>query len=404
MVSSFPNATESVILALVVLQMIWVGHLIKSRWTARNEAVPVPVAIFMFIGMIAAYALVSFIFSMTIPEAVRPDATVIPDKGGAGLETFQAMPSTRDRRFLLMMWCMIAWWVPALYYINILRNSMAANAVDRIGPFSAHIEEPSEFAEARRLALRGDIDGAVALYRNYERNRSGALLEAARLLKSHDRFADAAKLYDEIADRFRENIPVWAEATLQLGRIHENNLRDKNRARALYESILERAPDTRFAQAADTDLARMLMVSGQAYLAEPLHEDEEDHAPVELSAAIAARAKLEEKPTILGDDTIPPVDPFFAAQMRRSRELKTNPEASTIQSNANAPGKSATPAKKPLDGTTAKPKAKAKAKTPAKSKAKTAATTTTPTPAKAAPKTSAKARPKKNPAKKKQAS
>lgn len=401
MVSSFPNATESVILALVVLQMIWVGHLIKSRWTARNEPVPVPVAIFMFIGMIAAYAVVSFIFSMTIPEAVRPDATVIPDRGGAGLDTFEAMPTTRDRRFLLMMWCMIAWWVPALYYINILRNSMAANAVDRIGPFSAHIEEPSEFAEARRLALRGDIDGAVALYRNYERNRSGALLEAARLLKSHDRFADAAKLYDEIADRFRDNIPVWAEATLQLGRIHENNLRDKNRARALYESILERAPDTRFAQAADTDLARMLMVSGQAYLAEPLHE-EEDHAPVELSAAIAARAKLEDKSLSLGDEVIPPVDPFFAAQMRRSRELKSGAAEGALQHSGIAAKKSP-PAQKPLDGAAAKATESPKAPKKARPAAKSAPVRRTASSPKAAPKTAAKAASTKPRAKKKQA-
>src|SRR5690606_327100 len=108
-----------------------VGHLIKSIWDRNNETVPIPVAIVMNVAMLVAYAFL--------------------------VRTFYSH-ATDDRKISVLVWCFIFLVPPAFYYGRIIAVSFANRVIDQISPFNMRIEEPSEFAEARKLALRGDVD------------------------------------------------------------------------------------------------------------------------------------------------------------------------------------------------------------------------------------------------------
>ena len=48
-------------------------------------------------------------------------------------------------------------------------------------------------------------------------------------------------MYQEIAGRFKKNRIVWAEASLRLASVHENNLDDPNEADDVLRKVLNRA-------------------------------------------------------------------------------------------------------------------------------------------------------------------
>jgi hypothetical protein len=206
------------------------------------------------------------------------------------------------------------------YYTVIMVNAISHRFVERIDPFSARIEDPSEFSEARKLALRGDIDGAVRVYRSYPEKAAEAHFEAARLLKSHDRFAEAAQLLEEVVSRFYGSRVIWADASYQLAKIYDNHLDRPGDGADLLRQILARAPETRFGQLANNEMARLRALDGvssprkvppaQDTSAVPhralrgVHRQYED--PVQL------RAEEHGEP----DDTdAPPVDPFFVRRL-----------------------------------------------------------------------------------------
>jgi tetratricopeptide (TPR) repeat protein len=243
--------------------------------------------------------------------------------------------------------------IPVAYYTFTVVNSFATRAVDHIGPFSAHIDEPSEFAAARKLALRGDIDGAVSMYRNYRDNQVNALFEAARLLRSEDRFYEAATLFEEIAQRFEDQGRVWAEAMYQLARLKEAHLGERQESMALLKKIIQRAPEGRFAQLAGADIARLhILERAQAT----------DKAPDKAAPGPARPKKTAAEPAASGgsvadaeeDLEVPVRDPFFVPR------TEDEDEAAETASETEAPP--AAPVKAP-----AKKKAAAKKKTaPAK--------------------------------------
>jgi tetratricopeptide (TPR) repeat protein len=233
--------------------------------------VPLPLALLMWLGAFGIYFAMAAMFYETSPPA---------------------------HKMTILCWCLLFWIPPVFYYSWIVVDSLGTRSVDRIGPFSAHIEDPSEFAAARKLALRGDIDGAVAMYRQYKDNQANALFEAARLLKAEERLGEAAAMYEEIAARFKDHDRIWAEANYFLAKLKEINLRDPKAAMILLRKIAKRVPEGRFGQLASSDWARLQV----------MHEDFLD----EISSAEAQDAppsKHVPKPPL--DAVVPERDPFF---------------------------------------------------------------------------------------------
>lgn len=282
--------------------LIYIGHLIKSIWDRNNETVPIPVAIVMNVVMLIAYAFIVRVFYLH---------------------------TTVDHKISILVWCFIFLAPPAFYFGRIIAVSFSNRVIDQISPFNMRIEEPSEFAEARKLALRGDVDGAVKRYRAYLDNTDTALFEAARLLKSADRYAEAAALFLEISERFFGKKLVWAEATYHLAKLRESHLHQAKDAMGLLNKILERASDTRFGQLAQTELSRMQTLytidpNESVDYSEP--DGVEDPFFVEgQGAAVVVRAEsAEDNGRHRGADytelPAPAVDPFYAAAMLRAKE------------------------------------------------------------------------------------
>lgn len=301
----YPMAWELAILLLATIELVVAGTLIKRRWTSRNESVPIPVAVSLWIGMAVLYIALALTFYVN----------TYPD----------------PRKLTVLMWCLIFWFVPIIYFTLTVTSSVAMRTIERIGPFSATIDDPSEFAAARKLAIKGDIDGAVARYRTYTDNQSGALFEASRLLKSEDRFAEAGALLEETAKLYYGRRKVWAEAMYQLAKLYEVSLSQPKKAMACYREIMGRASETRFGQLAGADLARIQVFDsdflaslgdkGDASAQDPFYRQRElfeasetpPPAPKEEKKTKAPSPKPEEPPE---DLPLPAQDPFYAARLK----------------------------------------------------------------------------------------
>lgn len=298
-----PTLLEFLALLGIVVCLIYVGHMIKGIWARENELVPIPAALIMALVMFVTYfVLVTMLYNRT----------------------------GDNQRTNILMWSVFALAVPAFYYGRIIVESFATRVIDQVSPFSLRIEEPSEFAEARKLALRRDIDGAVKRYRAYLENTDAALFEAARLLKAEDRFAEAAALFQEIAERFYGKKVIWAEASYHLAKLREANLHQARDAMALLEEILERTPDSRFGQLAQTELTRMrslysLEEGARVGYAEPTGAQdpffEEDSQPTASQRGRGRDGNGQRQGSSHDDLPVPAVDPFFAAATLRAAAM-----------------------------------------------------------------------------------
>lgn len=342
--TELPTLLEFLALVGAVGCIIFVGHLIKSIWDRENDTVPIPVAAVMNVAMLFTYAFIVRAFYSHTTDA---------------------------HKISILVWCLIFLVPPAFYYGRILVVSCANRAIDQISPFNMRIEEPSEFAEARKLALRGDVDGAVKRYRAYLDNTDVALFEAARLLKSQDRFAEAAALFLEISERFFGKKLVWAEATFHLAKLRESNLHQAKDAMGLLERILDRASDTRFGQLAQTELTRMQTL----YVIDPNESVDYSSPDVVEEDPFFADGHVYATPVVhhstpedngrrrgaeFHDTPAPPVDPFYAAAMQRAKN------------DEEAEAKAAKPARKKAPAKKAPAKKAVAKKTPAKRKPKAA--------------------------------
>jgi tetratricopeptide (TPR) repeat protein len=362
----YPSPLEFTILILMVGELLAIGYLAKRYWERRGEAIPPTVAIVLWGVMVGTFATVLFIFYLATPEPVYIDDPF--------LRADTPMPV--DPRLRLTLWGFFMWLLPMGYYINLFRHSFSSYAVDHIGPLSGAIEDPSEFADARRLALRGDVNGAVAKYRAYDHNKSEALFEAARLLKSEDRFDEAAAMFEEIMKNTPGNRRVWAEACYQLAKLHELGWKNHDEAKRLLRLLLQRAPETRYGELASTDLARLQTVEDildDGDVPEPQAEADpffnSEDVRVRLEAPTRRRARnvqnVEED-----DDKAPPVDPFFAGtHLRRASEKLAEKAPGNGQAEEAAVKPAAKkPAAKAKAPVAAKPKAVAAVKKPAAAK------------------------------------
>jgi len=339
LLTELPSLVELMALLGMSGCLIFVGHLIKGIWVRNNETVPIPVAAVMNVLMLVTY------FSIVRSIYTHTDL---------------------DHRFSILVWCLIFLAPTAAYYALIFTTAFSNRVIDQISPFNMRIEEPSEFAEARKLALRGDVDGAVKRYRAYLDNTDAAMFEAARLLKSEDRYAEAAALFLEISERYFGKKLVWAEATFHLAKLRESHLHQAKDAMNLLGQILERASDTRFGQLAQTELTRMQSLytidpNESVDYSEPDDGEDPFYAEGHVRTAPVSAAAPEDNgrkhTSDMHDLPAPAVDPFFAAAMKRAQE----DEEAEAAAQAAKPAPKKSPAKK----------AAAK-KTPAKRKPKAA--------------------------------
>jgi hypothetical protein len=331
-----PSFGEFTVIVLYTVGLILVGKLLKSWWERDNETVPIPVAIGMGAGMLAMFFLLVYVFYHRTADSHQTDSVVLYD--GREMATFEPGGDYMG----ILVWCMIALVFPLFYYGLIIVNAFTSRVIDRVSPFGMQIHEPSEFAEARKMALRGDLDGAVKRYRAYLENTEDALFEAARLLRAEDRFAEAASLFLEISERFYGKKVIWAEAVYQLAKLRESNLHQAGEAMDLLRQVIERTPESRFGQLAKTDLVRMGALYGSETEAEPEVEAEASNAAtndpfyVDKSAAPTSESATENPTSVVstpdnsqenadeegsGEDApLPPVDPFYAASQRNRED------------------------------------------------------------------------------------
>jgi hypothetical protein len=310
--SYYPHLWELVILLLTMTELLLAGTIARRQWTSQNEVMPVPVAVLLWVLMMGLYGCTTLSFMLTTEP---------------------------ERKFTLLVYCLGFCIPPLLYFTRLVADSVAVRTTDRLSPFGAQIDDPSEFAGARKLAIRGDIDGAVAMYRGYTDNKAAALFEAARLLKSRERLPEAIALYEEVAEHFYGRRRVWAEAMYNIGKIREVNFNDPETAMAIYHQILERTAESRHGQLAGADLSR-LQVLDKGFIAtltggdaaarvdDPFYRTRSETPGAATPPAVAGASTRSASP--LDDDyddpaeagaarsevdddlVVPPVDPFLA--------------------------------------------------------------------------------------------
>ncbi|MCC6145606.1 MAG: tetratricopeptide repeat protein [Candidatus Hydrogenedentes bacterium] len=277
----YPKLWEFIDLLAIVLTLCAGGYLLRLRWVREGEPVPTPVALVMWMGAFLIYFFVTLTFFNTTPD---------------------------ERKLTILAWCLLFWFVPTGYFSWIVVTSFTERTIDRIGPLSGAIEAPSEFADARRLALRGDLDGAVRLYRTYADAQPSAFFEAARLLKSADRFDESILLFEEARQRFREDGNAWTEATYLLAKLYEVNLGNYPAAIAHFRDILQRFPSSRYGQLAVIDVARLVALQPEV----PPDLDEEEAVKVDpFYDGRDVRNKADREAAKIAVPAGVPPDPFY---------------------------------------------------------------------------------------------
>ncbi len=161
------------------------------------------------------------------------------------------------RTLMLMLYAAGLWFIPGVYYARQLVLAFSTRTIQTIAAIEQTEDETgTPFKQARDLAMRGDIDGAIARYRGYTERAKEARFEAAQLLEAEGRYRDALDFYIEIGDRHRDDIRAWAEAMFRRAKLLDSVFGDGDGARMLYERILDRASHTEFATLASTQLSR----------------------------------------------------------------------------------------------------------------------------------------------------
>src|SRR5690606_21246808 len=145
---ALPSPGEFAVIVLYTGCLILVGKWFKSWWERDNETIPIPVAVGMGgVRLLMYFLLVSVFYHRT--EESHAVGNVILDNGKE-MEVF----APGGDYLGILVWCMIFLVFPLFYYGLIIVNSFTARVIDRVSPFGMQIHEPSEFAEARRMALR----------------------------------------------------------------------------------------------------------------------------------------------------------------------------------------------------------------------------------------------------------
>lgn len=136
---------------------------------------------------------------------------------------------------------------PALLYAWILVESTAEYSVNRAAGLGTARKQESDYSRAKTLGARGQIDAAVAAYREYynaDPKNPRPLFLAYRLLYTKDRREESIEILREIMKTFAKDPKIWARAATELANYYQNDERDNGRARHILHEIMKKAPST----------------------------------------------------------------------------------------------------------------------------------------------------------------
>lgn len=136
---------------------------------------------------------------------------------------------------------------PALLYAWILVESTAEHGVQRTAGMTTARKQESDYSRARTLGARGQVDAAVAAYREYynaDPKNAKPLFLAYRLLYMKQRREEAVEILREIMKTFAKDPQIWARAATELANYYQNDQKDAGRARHILHEIMKKAPKT----------------------------------------------------------------------------------------------------------------------------------------------------------------
>lgn len=295
----YPRLEEFISLSCFVLFLLLVGKVIKYILLQKKELSKLPVILFVWIMIITLYVLFS---------------------------GYLYLNAETSHRLIILGWSLLFWFIPMFYYSFFFVNVVSSQIVEQISPIGDKIEDPSPFANARKLALMGDIDGAIALYRSYKNNQVEALFEIFRLLKSKERHEEAFQTLQEIIDNHEDRTSAWIEAKYYQARIKSAIFKKYDEAIQLYKQILKKRPKTPFHTIANAEIARLQAVcktdssvnipdTTNISIKKEMVQNSDDSHIQHSSKEQKKRYILAVEDTLLGA-YVPP-DPFFKGDIKK---------------------------------------------------------------------------------------
>ena len=136
---------------------------------------------------------------------------------------------------------------PALLYAWILVESTTEHGVNRAVGMGTARKQESDYSRAKTLGARGQVDAAVAAYREYynaDPKNPKPLFLAYRLLYTKQRREESVDILREIMKTFAKDLDVWARAATELANYYQNDEKDSARARRILHEIMKKAPRT----------------------------------------------------------------------------------------------------------------------------------------------------------------
>ncbi len=227
---------EFVILLGVAAALAAAGYALFRNWSERDKIPPLWVIVAATLVALALYLLVG------VPLWVRADAY---------------------RKLTVMLYGLVIWAIPGAYFSYSFLSALAARSVKRITWLETSLPGVEDFLQAKELASQGDIDGAVALYKNYPEKKSHALFAAAHLLEMNGRYSEAAETFQKCAEVSGGQLRPWSEAVFRWAKLCEVNLDRLDKSIELYELLVQRVPSSELGRLASTKLVRLRKEAGK---------------------------------------------------------------------------------------------------------------------------------------------
>ncbi|GMW03420.1 MAG: hypothetical protein AMXMBFR84_45540 [Candidatus Hydrogenedentota bacterium] len=265
----FPTFGQFLWLVCSCLLVCGLGYVATlPRWRPR-ESLPVWYTLIVGFAGLAIYSLatVSMIerHQATSEQSLGHVRDVLELNPGAQRDTAPvqseedviAQDSTsRVRLVTLLAWTLLFWIPPAVFFVRLFLNSLATQAVRAI-PFtdeSVNLHAEVEFKVAKGLREKGDIRGALRVYRSYPQNRQGAWMEAGKMLEAEGLMIDAVEHYRDMVEMFGPASKSWPEASYRLAKLLETQPGKEKEARDMLMAIYQRSPKSEFGHLSEKSL------------------------------------------------------------------------------------------------------------------------------------------------------
>lgn len=255
---------EFLILIGVAAVLAGAGWALFRNWYERDKIPPLSVIFLAAIVALAVYLAVG------IPVWARADAY---------------------RKLTVMLYGLVIWAIPGGYFSYSFLSALAARSVRRITWLDTNLPGIDDFLQAKELAARGDIDGAVQMYKNCPEKKSHALFAAAHLLEMNGRYREAADMFQKCAEVSGEHLRPWSEAIFRWAKLCEVNLDRIEKSVELYQLVVDRAPQSELGRLASTKLVRLRKelgtlekdqsASSEGPAAAPMESGKKDAPPTE---------------------------------------------------------------------------------------------------------------------------